>query len=352
MLYPGNAEKWHKNTIQRIWALFLILTFAPNARSGVERAQVLISDSDGKIVSLYQESHALLIGVSNYRNGWRRLPGVKDDLKAVEQALKPHGFKVRVEENPPDKDALEAVFEEFINDHGLALENRLLFYFAGHGHTHKPSYASDDPEQWMGYIVARDAPLPETDIRGFYRNAVSMNRFEVLAKRIEAKHALFIFDSCFSGTIFSLLRAPPESISHKSTRPVRQFITSGAADEKVPDVSVFRRQFVAALEGEADYNDDKYVTGDELGMFLEDSVINYTKNAQHPQNGKIRDPKLDKGDFVFALGAAPGRPGAQVKKFQHKAKTSRYKEPKSTGQSNASASERRSRFPRVPPPYQ
>jgi tetratricopeptide (TPR) repeat protein len=31
-------------------------------------------------------------------------------------------------------------------------------------------------------------------------------------------------------------------------------------------------------------------------------VINYTKESQHPQYGKIRDRNLDKGDFVFALG--------------------------------------------------
>jgi hypothetical protein len=54
------------------------------------------------------------------------------------------------------------------------------------------------------------------------------------------------------------------------------------------------------------------VTGTELGLFLENTVINYSKGTQHPQYGKIRDPYLDKGDFVFKLPepAAEELPGS------------------------------------------
>jgi formylglycine-generating enzyme required for sulfatase activity len=82
---------------------------------------------------------------------------------------------------------------------------------------------------------------------------------------------------------------------------VRQFITAGGANEKVPDESVFRRQFQAALRGEADTDADGYVTGTELGEFLTNKVINYSRNSQHPQYGKIRNPHLDKGDYVFKI---------------------------------------------------
>jgi hypothetical protein len=46
------------------------------------------------------------------------------------------------------------------------------------------------------------------------------------------------------------------------------------------------------------------VTALELGEFLQKTVVNYSKNAQHPQYGKIRNPNLDKGDFVFVLPKA------------------------------------------------
>jgi len=264
----------------------------------IERARGLnvdIKDQQGKQVVLYKESHALIIGVSNYTSGWPKLPGVQRDVEAVKAALEAHGFNVIVKMDLT-KNAFEQTFNEFINEYGHDSENRLLFYFAGHGHTDTLAYGGE-----MGYIVPADAPLPAEDERGFSAKAMDMQMIEVYARRIQSKHALFLFDSCFSGSIFAIARAAPEHITHKTANPVRQFITSGSADEQVPDESVFRQQLIAALQGEGDHNGDGYVTGSELGSFLEDTVINYTRGAQHPQYGKIRNPKLDKGDFVFQI---------------------------------------------------
>ena len=63
---------------------------------------------------------------------------------------------------------------------------------------------------------------------------MSMQRIEEYAMSIDSKHALFIFDSCFSGSLFALSRAVPEHINYKTAKPVRQFITSGSADENSP----------------------------------------------------------------------------------------------------------------------
>lgn len=259
-----------------------------------------ITTPAGEQIDLYNESHALVIGVSDYTNGWPDLPGVKKDVSAIQIALKTHGFQIVTVEDPTFTE-LEQAFRDFINQYGQDSENRLLFYFSGHGHTVKLAYGDE-----MGYIVPTDAPNPNQDEAGFTATAVDMQMIEVYAKRIQSKHAIFLFDSCFSGSIFSLTRAVPENISYKTAQPVRQFLTSGSADEQVPDESIFRQQFIAALEGDGDLNDDGYVTGAELGQYLQDNVVNYSKGAQHPQYGKIRHPSLDKGDFVFQL------PGAAV----------------------------------------
>lgn len=63
-------------------------------------------------------------------------------------------------------------------------------------------------------------------------------------------------------------RAIPRHISYKTAKPVRQFITSGSADETVPDRSIFLSQFLEALDGEADVNEDGYITASELCEFL------------------------------------------------------------------------------------
>jgi hypothetical protein len=259
------------------------------------RGMMKIRDKSGQEVGLYENSYALVIGVGEYTGGWPRLPGVKHDIEAVKEMMEKHGFQVTVVEDP-DSVRLKQAFDDFINRYGQNPYDRLLFYFAGHGHTVKLAYGGE-----MGYIVPADAPDPNKDSSGFLAKAIDMQMVEVYARRIQSKHAMFLFDSCFSGKIFALTRAFPENITYKTVMPVRQFITSGSADEVVPDKSIFCPQFVEALKGEADTDKDGYVTGTELGEFLEKTVINYTKNYQHPQYGKIRDPLLDKGDFVFQL---------------------------------------------------
>jgi len=257
-----------------------------------------LQDEHGQPVTLYNESYALVIGMSDYGSGWPDLPGVRADIQAVRGALSEQGFEVVVRENL-DRQRLEQAFMEFITTYGQQPENRLVFYFAGHGHTVTLAYGDD-----MGYIVPVDAPNPNDDRVGFLSKALDMQMIEVYARRIQSKHALFLFDSCFSGSIFSLSRAAPESITYKTAGPVRQFITSGSAYEQVPDESIFRRQFIAALAGDGDLNGDGYMTGTELGEFLQNTVVNYTKGAQHPQYGKLRHPALDKGDVVFQLSIA------------------------------------------------
>jgi formylglycine-generating enzyme required for sulfatase activity len=289
-------------------ALSLSLALPPARRSDARQSEALgrgavgVRVEGGKELKLYEQSYALVVGVSDYTRGWPNLPGVKKDVEEVARALERHGFLVTKVENP-DSAQLDKSFREFIDAYGRGVETRLLFYFAGHGHTVRQSYGEE-----MGYIVPTDAPLPARDPAGFMSKAMDMQQMEIYARRVQSKHALFVFDSCFSGAIFALSRAVPDAISYKTARPVRQFITSGSANEQVPDQSIFRHQFVEALDGEADVNKDGYVTGTELGEFLQDKVINYSRSAQHPQYGKIRNPNLDKGDFVFALPKAPKPP--------------------------------------------
>jgi len=206
----------------------------------------------------------------------------------------------------PDNTGLQKAFSNFIAKYGRGPDNRLLIYFAGHGYTDKMPYGND-----IGYICPINAPDPNKNPSGFQEIAMPMRHIETFAYQIKSKHALFLFDACFSGTIFSTSRAIPEVISYKTKEPVRQFITSGSANETVPDKSIFRDQFIRALNGEADGNKDGFLTGTELGEFLQTTVVNYSYGSQHPQYGKIRNPNLDKGDFVFVLNksGAPSTKG-------------------------------------------
>jgi hypothetical protein len=263
----------------------LIVSFPSSKTRGLR-----IVTKDGKGIQLYEKSYALVIGVSKYTKGWQALESIPKEIDEVEVALKKHGFKVKKVLNPSYEN-LKRAFDDFINEYGFNPSNRLLFFFSGHGYTRKRGK--------KGYIVPSDAPNPVYNERGFVQKSVEMEQVITWARRIEAKHALFLFDSCFSGLIFKAKDTPvPRHISYLTANDVRQFISAGSAGQKVPAKSVFTPSFIRGINGEADLDKDGYITGTELGLYLQKKVLSYRK-GQTPQYGKIRDPDYDEGDFVF-----------------------------------------------------
>jgi hypothetical protein len=67
------------------------------------------------------------------------------------------------------------------------------------------------------------------------------------------------------------------AITRVTSEPVRQFLSSGDAGQTVSDDGTFARLFVEAINGQrrADLNNDGYVTANEMGSFLIDSISNY-----------------------------------------------------------------------------
>jgi hypothetical protein len=252
-----------------------------------------IRDRSGGALFGYKESHALVIWAAAYRDPfWKKLNNISLEADQVVAALKAQGFQVTVVANP-DSQQLTGSIDRFIQNHGFQPDNRLLIYYAGHGWTRKTNY---------GYLVPIDAPDASTvegDLK-FARMALSMEQILSWSKQIEAKHVLFVFDSCFSGSVFKVRGAsrPPLYLERKMNLPVREFITAGDANEEVPAKSIFTPLFVRGLNGEADLNRDGYITGSELGDYLPQQLARYTQE-QNPQYGKIRDPDLDQGDIVF-----------------------------------------------------
>ena len=62
--------------------LFLLVSIPVVVPAATQRGifPVPIKDRSGNQVLLYQESHALLVGVCEYTKGWPNLPGVKEDI--------------------------------------------------------------------------------------------------------------------------------------------------------------------------------------------------------------------------------------------------------------------------------
>jgi WD40 repeat protein len=306
-------------------------TPAQPARGGDIR--VRYPDGQVRNVELYKQSYALLIGNSdyNYNEAWADLPGVQLDMHEVKRALEKQGFKVVSFDSSGEPlfgqfviNVTRAEFrrqlELFVANYGQDEENRLLIYYAGHGYT-----AQLPDRRKMGYLVMRDAPrmppvedalqrpLSSQQLNVFYRASVNMDEMETYAKNITARHALFVFDSCFSGTVLfrdADLRIPPY-INQEVIEPVREFLTAGSEKQRVRDDSPFRKAFVRGIEGAADASDsdnpkDGYILASELYAYIRKEVIRYTDNQQTPVFGKIVIQELARGDFVFAY-AGTGR---------------------------------------------
>ena len=224
----------------------------------------------GERVALYSGSYALVVGVNQYdaKAVWGSLDSIPRELAEVEAALRETGFSVIVPLRNPTGDQLRTAVADFIQRYGYDRNARLVFFFAGHG------YSLDNGDK--GYFLPRDTPDPKVDEPGFRRTALYMQQVATWAQDLTAKHALFVFDSCFSGSIFrTRSNHVPEQISQMTASPVREFIAAGSAFETVPARSVFTPVFVRGLKGAADYNRDGYVTGTELGNYVQGEVISY-----------------------------------------------------------------------------
>ena len=283
-----------------IFSVLLVVMFLFVNLPAAQRGIIRVKTKSGKSLDLYKDYHALVVGVSNY-DKWPDLPNAVKDATEVAKVFNELGCKVKLIKDPTYKE-LRKVLYNFTYREGREKNRALLFYYAGHGDT---EVLADGTR--LGYIIPKDCPLIRDDPQGFAEMAVSMKDIEAYSLRIHSKHVLMLFDSCFSGSLFSLVRAAPEHITEKSSLPVRQYITAGREDETVPDKSMFKKCLLLGLKGRADLTRDGYITGSELGMYLSDKVVQYTRGGQHPQYGKINNPDLDSGDFVFA-SKTPSQP--------------------------------------------
>lgn len=280
------------------WMVASVLSALPLKAQDDGRGLVTVRKAGGQTSEayFYKGSHALLIANSEYEN-WTDLPAIPSEMESVRRALLRHGFQIykgKVLENLTGAE-MRTAYLDFIRDHGFDRENRLVLFYSGHGHTRGVGVME------KGYIVPVDAPIPKENDLGFVQTSLEMTEIDAYMRRIEARHALFLFDSCFSGSIFATKGDEPELpnyISMAQRDPVRYYITAGSANETVPGRSTFTPAFADALVGgKADLDGDGYTLGSELAQYLRKVVANFTGNTVH--RGTVKDYHLSQGDLVF-----------------------------------------------------
>lgn len=257
-------------------------------------AQVVTLPTKNGDVPIYGNSVALIVGLSEYNPaaGWRKLPAVNTDVTEVNNALTSLGFSTEVTSNSLDGEALLRTLRRFLSQ-DVHRDTRIVVYFSGHGWS--------KPDGSMGYIVPADAPKIKD--KNFLGYLVSMEEIKALALNSNAKHILFVFDSCFSGAVFGRRSNSNEAKSPlqiaRIDRPLIYFITSGDAGQEVPATSEFAAGFVNGILGRADLTSDGVVTTEELGIYLDDKIT--PNNRQTPQYGALNDERYSGGQMIFPI---------------------------------------------------
>lgn len=255
-----------------------------------------------------RHGHALLIGISEYDDvSWPPLDDVPLQLESLRRALKPHFDTVEVAENLTT-DRLWQKIDQFLRDYGNNSTARLLIYYAGHGYTELiPLY-----NESRGYITGTDTPSIASRTRRAFDAArlrsISMARIRAPLQEILARHVIFIFDSCFSGTIFTNrsindhpISVPPEAVNTLLETPARNFITAGRANQTIPAHSPLPDLLIAALNGAADRYQHGVISAEEIGIYLKDQMLRNPTTNITPQEGRLQDTAFSQGEFLFRV---------------------------------------------------
>jgi WD40 repeat protein len=268
----------------------------------------------------FERNLAFVIGINNYKNGISPLTTpVNDAKKLVEILREKHGYRVWVcLDEIAILSNLNQLLEKILPDQ-VGVNDRLLFYFAGHG------VALNGDNGPAGYLIPQDASLGDTN------SYLAMTKLHDALSKLPCRHFLGILDCCFAGAFrWSSTRellSKPEII-HKErydrfiADAAWQVITSSASDQKALDNfslhtergqvgnhSPFAAALLEALEGAADIYSpaisnnpagDGVITATELYLYLRDRVEIPTEKFRRRQTPGIWSlNKHDKGEYIF-----------------------------------------------------
>ena len=255
--------------------------------------------------NLYRESWAVVVGINDYER-WPKLRYAVHDADSIEEILvakfsfKKENIRKLVNGEATRQRIMEVLGDEFSDGRKVQREDRLFFFFAGHGATR----TLDDGRQ-IGFIVPVDA-----DPANYYSTAISMTALREASDLIPAKHIYFVMDSCYSGLAltrgggtFSRDRTYLQEVTRRSAR---QILTAGGADQVVADDgpdghSVFTWTLLQGLQGEADLDGNGVITASELGAYISPIVSRFAK--QTPTVGNLVGS--EGGEFIFELQPEP-----------------------------------------------
>lgn len=276
------------------------------------------TDRPSSVELPFRQHHAFVIGIDAYQHLSPLSTAVNDARVLAEQLREHHGYTV----HGPLLDATKADLTQLLEVDMPELvgeEDRVLFYFAGHG------IALDSDDEPNGYLIPADARPGDKD------TLLSMHQLHDALEALPCRHGLLIMDCCFAGAfrwsigfrdaIFDLPGIIYEERFYRyAADPAWQVITSSAADQKAVDIlanhtlgwrgdgeakhSPFALALLEGLMGAADTiprdQADGVITATELYVYLRDRVESDTHVQGTRQSPAIFSlQRHDKGQYIF-----------------------------------------------------
>lgn len=239
----------------------------------------------------YTGSRALIIGIDKYRHV-SQLALAASDARGVKGVLVDRfGFDESSVVMLIDEQATrDQILKTFLSFRNAEVDERLFFFFAGHGHTITGSRGD------VGFLVPVD---------GRCDDPATMIRWDELTRGAELlppKHVLFVMDACYGG--LALQRSGSGGarfLIDMYKRYSRQVITAGKANEPVadgggplPGHSMFTGHFIEALLGKAE-DSRGIISASGVMAHVFNNVATDKNSQQTPHFGHIEGD----GEFIF-----------------------------------------------------
>ena len=257
---------------------------------------------------LFRQHWAVVIGVSRYSD--TRIQSLRYATADAQYfydwlissnggKYAPNNIKLLLNENATGRNIKDAMFNWLRQ---AIEEDIVIIYFAGHGSPDSP----DTPENL--YLLPYDTQYDNIATTGF-----PMWDVETALKRfIKAKRVIVIADACHSGGVGQSFDMCRRSIRGIGVNPISTrleqlskigkgvAVISASGDKQMSQEGnqwggghgVFTYYLMEALNGKADYNQDRKVSLGELIPYLSEQVRRATQSAQSPTVSGTFDPAL------------------------------------------------------------
>jgi hypothetical protein len=245
--------------------------------------------------------YILSVGINEYKNSRYNLNFGRQDAQAFAGSLEEHGkgiyrktYAAGLYDDQTSKMSIENTLGRLAGR--IRASDVFVLFYAGHGVTTEGS-VTRTPDF---YLVPYDVTHLYGEEEKLAESAISARELKEWCMKIKAQKQLIVIDACQSGgaveTFASRGAAEEKAILQLARSAGVVVLASSGTEQVATEMStlghgLFTYAILAGLSGEADGNKDAKVTVSELKAYLEDRVIElsrqYRGQAQYP-NGYSR----------------------------------------------------------------